>query len=308
MPEAVAVGRRRGSDPALLWLWRRQAAAAPIQPLAWELPHAAGVALKRKKYVCIRKPEMASPWPCPFLPVRVGGGDEETALSPGSSDSGWSPGLSLGCFSASSCASLETKQGMSTPPPGLRGTWPSSSPFLIRNLPASPSPPPVAVLVPGVSHLQGFPELSVWRVWPCFRLWSNPGFLWGRYSEGRDQVCRTQPGTAQVPSPLRLGCFASHLVDSPPHPVPGASRPFLFSQVLLTHVASPVLPAGLECGNKASQGEPPHPSPSQCRCHLLLTGPQGRCASSKPPPSGLCSSFVFQRSPSSSFFRSTSSS
>ena len=33
----------------MLWLWRRRAAEAPIQPLAWELPYAAGVALKRKK-------------------------------------------------------------------------------------------------------------------------------------------------------------------------------------------------------------------------------------------------------------------
>ena len=33
----------------MLWLWHRQAAAVPIPPLAWELPYAAGVALKRKK-------------------------------------------------------------------------------------------------------------------------------------------------------------------------------------------------------------------------------------------------------------------
>ena len=33
----------------LLWLWRRLAAAAPIQPLVWKLPDAMGVALKRKK-------------------------------------------------------------------------------------------------------------------------------------------------------------------------------------------------------------------------------------------------------------------
>ena len=33
----------------LLWLWYRPAAAAPIQPLAWELPYAAGAAVKRKK-------------------------------------------------------------------------------------------------------------------------------------------------------------------------------------------------------------------------------------------------------------------
>ena len=33
----------------LLWLWCRPAAAAPIQPLAWELPYATGAALKKKK-------------------------------------------------------------------------------------------------------------------------------------------------------------------------------------------------------------------------------------------------------------------
>ena len=32
-----------------LWLWCRPAAAAPIWPLAWELPYATSVALKRKK-------------------------------------------------------------------------------------------------------------------------------------------------------------------------------------------------------------------------------------------------------------------
>ena len=30
-------------------LWHRPAAAAPIQPLGWELPYAVGEALKRKK-------------------------------------------------------------------------------------------------------------------------------------------------------------------------------------------------------------------------------------------------------------------
>ena len=35
-------------DLALLWLWCRPAAAAPIPPLAWELPYAMGTALKRK--------------------------------------------------------------------------------------------------------------------------------------------------------------------------------------------------------------------------------------------------------------------
>ena len=35
-------------DLVLLWLWHGPAAAAPIRPLAWELPYAAGVALKSK--------------------------------------------------------------------------------------------------------------------------------------------------------------------------------------------------------------------------------------------------------------------
>ena len=36
-------------DPVLLWLWCRQAAVAPIRPLAWEPPYAASAALKSKK-------------------------------------------------------------------------------------------------------------------------------------------------------------------------------------------------------------------------------------------------------------------
>ena len=44
------MGHRCGLDPELLWLWcRLAAAAAPIQPLAWDLPYAAGVALTRKE-------------------------------------------------------------------------------------------------------------------------------------------------------------------------------------------------------------------------------------------------------------------
>ena len=43
------VGCRCGSDLALLWLWHRRTAVALIGPLAWELPYAVGVALKRKK-------------------------------------------------------------------------------------------------------------------------------------------------------------------------------------------------------------------------------------------------------------------
>ena len=43
------VGHRRSLDLALLWLWCRLVATAPIGPLAWEPPYAAGAALKQKK-------------------------------------------------------------------------------------------------------------------------------------------------------------------------------------------------------------------------------------------------------------------
>ena len=46
---SCGVGCRRGSDLALLWLWRRPVAAAPIGPLAWEPPYAAGVAQEMAK-------------------------------------------------------------------------------------------------------------------------------------------------------------------------------------------------------------------------------------------------------------------
>ena len=46
---SCGVGCRCGSDPTLPWLWPRLSAAALIRPLAWELPHATGVALKRNK-------------------------------------------------------------------------------------------------------------------------------------------------------------------------------------------------------------------------------------------------------------------
>ena len=42
-------GRRRGLDPAWLWLWCRPAPVALIRPLAWETPYAVGVVLKKKK-------------------------------------------------------------------------------------------------------------------------------------------------------------------------------------------------------------------------------------------------------------------
>ena len=41
------IGRIRGSDPALLWLWCRLAAAALIRPPGWELPYATGEVIKK---------------------------------------------------------------------------------------------------------------------------------------------------------------------------------------------------------------------------------------------------------------------
>ena len=46
---SCGVGRRRSLDPALLWLCRGPVSTAPIRPLAWEPPYAAGAALKRQK-------------------------------------------------------------------------------------------------------------------------------------------------------------------------------------------------------------------------------------------------------------------
>ena len=48
---SCGVGRRCGSDPALLWLWlcHRPAAIAVIRPLGWESPYAMGKKTKKKK-------------------------------------------------------------------------------------------------------------------------------------------------------------------------------------------------------------------------------------------------------------------
>ena len=46
---SYGVGRRCSSDPALLWLWCRPVATAPVGPLAWEPPYTTGVALEKAK-------------------------------------------------------------------------------------------------------------------------------------------------------------------------------------------------------------------------------------------------------------------
>ena len=58
------IGHRCGSDLALLWLWHRPAATAPIGPLTWEPPYAVGATLKRqrkKKKIKIMKGQLAPP-------------------------------------------------------------------------------------------------------------------------------------------------------------------------------------------------------------------------------------------------------
>ena len=57
---SCGIGHRYGSAPVLLWLWHRLAAVAPIGPLAWEPPYAAGVALKRQKDK--KKKKCSEPW------------------------------------------------------------------------------------------------------------------------------------------------------------------------------------------------------------------------------------------------------
>ena len=46
---SCGVNRRCGSDPELLWLWRRPAATAPIRPLAWEPLYAVKKKQEKKK-------------------------------------------------------------------------------------------------------------------------------------------------------------------------------------------------------------------------------------------------------------------
>ena len=46
---SCGIDHKCGLDLVLLWLWRMPAAIAPIRPLAWEPPHAKGVALKSER-------------------------------------------------------------------------------------------------------------------------------------------------------------------------------------------------------------------------------------------------------------------
>ena len=62
---SCGVDLRCGSDLALLWLWHRLAVTAPIRPLAWKPPYAAGAALEgqEKKTICFKINEPLFPFP-----------------------------------------------------------------------------------------------------------------------------------------------------------------------------------------------------------------------------------------------------
>ena len=91
-------------DPVLLWLWYRPAAAVPVQPLTWELPHVASAAIKGREKKTVQGSHqtlslagtpLSQPvpgltgehWASPFNPVSPGfpSSKEEAGLGPGSS-------------------------------------------------------------------------------------------------------------------------------------------------------------------------------------------------------------------------------
>ena len=55
---SFGVGSRQGLDLKLLWLWGRPAAAALIQPFAWEPLYVMGVALKTHTRKNPKKPKL----------------------------------------------------------------------------------------------------------------------------------------------------------------------------------------------------------------------------------------------------------
>ena len=60
MAMSCGVGHRHSLDLALLWPWCSLEATAPIQPLAWEPPYAAGEALKKKNFFFLKFPRILS--------------------------------------------------------------------------------------------------------------------------------------------------------------------------------------------------------------------------------------------------------
>ena len=90
------VGCRRSSDPALPCQQCRPAAAAPVQPLAWEPLYAVGAALKTKKQTN-KTPQTKQTRKTPNSPKSAPGqvlGEASPGPAPGLGGTGW--GASLG--------------------------------------------------------------------------------------------------------------------------------------------------------------------------------------------------------------------
>ena len=75
------VGRRCGSNLALLWLWCRLAETALVRPLVWEPPYAMGVALKGQKTKQTKKSSPCQP-PHSLMPAHRHLGTPNSAQSP----------------------------------------------------------------------------------------------------------------------------------------------------------------------------------------------------------------------------------
>ena len=56
------IGDRLGSDPMLLWLWRRSVATALTGPLAWEPPYGTEAALEKAKRSKKKKDWLFNKW------------------------------------------------------------------------------------------------------------------------------------------------------------------------------------------------------------------------------------------------------
>ena len=59
---SCGVGPGLDLDPAWLWLWLWPAAAAPIRPLAWELPYAPEIGVEFPGGLVVKDPALSLLW------------------------------------------------------------------------------------------------------------------------------------------------------------------------------------------------------------------------------------------------------
>ena len=95
-------------SPAWLWLWRRPAAVALIQALAWEHPYAVGAALKKDRKKFKNKQNTQKSVGIPVMSLCVARPSEHLAVGSGSAfcQVGWNQVLCFACTKASHRASL----------------------------------------------------------------------------------------------------------------------------------------------------------------------------------------------------------